>query len=459
MTTSQHEIYPVDFTPTTDETINSGLFTPLSGSLDTQNYNGEKPKKRKTSIEHFNNIVPPLRPIEMKNGVVENNIQEGMSLYDSMSILKDESVLDDFNIQKLLIRYFTSIRNGVKQFQYKTSYFITNTLSFKNFVENDVDVLKIYITWFFSIVVCCYIVYNFFYIMVYTDELTKQKVKTLSSELNRGLLHRLSAKYSLIAFLKQFLESSFTFPEYIYKVFIDWIPEFIVKIFNPAVIFVLLFYALIFIFYNLSEFLCTTIIELLNVNTTNPLVCIVYGLVVIMFINNFVNSSKKPEEMVMKNIPIVNVMYYIGYLILFLIDITITPLIGIILSISIVMMISFFSLGVDFFRKIANVNKFMEDSLNRPDYDSFCDPPTFMQNLIATFNKVFKFLYKYVFHSAFIFMVLYSMKDFTHNIESETLKLLLVTVNMLILMVISTLVFVDFTSEKENITEYFVGKT
>ena len=444
----------IDYIPIIDEKIQSGEFS--------HSENKDVKRKKKKRIENFkqmkllNNILDAGGVDEEggeggKGGGEGGGDKEGGDVREGMTNLAADA--ENFDIYKWMVDLVNMTRNGILYCEYQLSYHITHLLSLGEFEEDDVDVLQKYVMWFSTICISCYCVYNWYYVMFFRS-IDDSKIHTQASDVTRWNLTLFSNNSPVVNLAEPYVTFSVFFPEFTQKTIIDRIPQFIPDNISAAFIFCGLFYSLIYFFYNFSNWFYLLILDILNVNVENVVVDIIYVVVIILFLIRWVENEifdlnsagkffQKAINNAMSKTPYVQIFYYIMYLIYFIVVIMITPFLGGVMSVLVILFISFFAMGFSVFENIININEYTQKSLKSMDKDTYCKPLTFFDKVTNIINWLSAYLYKYVFHSAFLFMVIWSFYDYTNHIKSDYLKLSLLVINTLIIFVIGVIVYID----------------
>jgi len=369
----------------------------------------------------------------------------------------EQAIQEAFDIRYFIIDTIDKIHSFIIYCEYNFSYIVTKTLSLGNFIEDDVSIMKKYITWFFTICISSYAVYNWFFISFYRNVIN-QKVENISSQLNRQKLKELSITNPFLFLSEPYITFSVFFPEMLYKIIVEKIPEFTENNFIPAFSFVLLFYAIIYIFYNFAETFRKFVKDTLTFNINNIYIILILIITIILFLVEWVesltinfNSIGRLPSKIIKNVasrtPFVQIIYYILYAIYFGIIIMITPFLGSMLCIFFILFVSFCSMGLSVKENIQKIHFFINETLLNTKNENFTQPHTMSQKIKNFINQVFVFIYKYVFHGALLFMILWSFYDYTHNIKSDHLKMSLLITNSLIIFILGVIVYINFLND------------
>lgn len=476
--------YITDFVPVTDEKIQSGVFSRRSGGGGSGVANTKRTKKK--CIPNFKKIrllTNVLDECDEDDGNVSSGDVDGVpgdryssgggadggDLKEGFTTegMTENITIESFDIYQYMVEFVNYVHNGILYCMYQFSYHITKLLSLGDFEEEDVKILEKYIAWSISICVSCFCVYSWFYVMFYRSS-TDEKVHSMVSDITRRKLEEYSSIYPVVHLFEPFITFSVFFPEFVQKTFINTIPNFVSERFSAAFLFCFLFYFLIYFFYNFSQYFYKLIIDILDVNTGNIWVDIIYVVVVVLFIIrwmksvviDFLSAGKTAEKGLnnaLSKIPYVQIFYYIMYLIYFIIVMMITPFFGGVLAISVLVFISFFSMGFSVYDIIIKVNEYANKTVKEIKKDAYCAPLTLWEKIMNIINTIFDYVYKYVFYSAFIFMVLWSFNDYTNNIKSDYLKLSLIIINTLIIFVVGVIFYVDYLNNNPSEEQMFGG--
>ena len=120
--------------------------------------------------------------------------------------------------------------------------------------------------------------------------------------------------------------------------------------------------------------------------------------------------------------------------------------------------IIFFSLFVIFFTNsysdtYKSINEYTEKMRNDIKEDGFAERLSFFDKIKNFINMLFDYIHKFVFQSAFLFMVIWSFYDYTHNIKSDNLKTSLLIINCVLLFSIPVLTLLSYMSSFNVTTE------
>jgi hypothetical protein len=147
-------------------------------------------------------------------------------------------------------------------------------------------------------------------------------------------------------------------------------------------------------------------------------------------------------------IPFLNIVYFIKKLIYFILIMCISPFLGGMMSMGLII---FFSLFVIFFTNsysdtYKEINEYTDKMRHDIKEEGFAEKLSFFDKIKNFINMLFDYIHKFVFQSAFLFMVIWSFYDYTHNLKSDNLKTSLLIINCVLLFCIPLLTLVSYTS-------------
>ena len=346
--------------------------------------------------------------------------------WDGVDTVDDIGEGDIADFREPIIDFINYIYNCILFVEQMVAYEITKTLSRGDFDEDDVDIVKKYVTWFFAICVSSYVVYNWFYVMFFRNDMDE---KADVFEFSRKKIAEFAKTNMLLKIVEPYITFSFFFPEYLQKIFVNWMPRIVAL--KPTFQFVALFYLTVFVLYNFSNSFRQLFIDIVMVSMNDWVVLSMYFITGVLF---FINFAYDFMWSIQAKIPFFQVFYFIKKLIYLIIVVMITPFLGGILSLGFILFISFFVLSSSSVT-IQNIKDYTNIHYKNSD-DKFCDPLTFWEKVKNFINLVFEYIYTYVFETSVIFMVLWSFYDYTHNISSDTLKNSLMILNCVIIVLV-----------------------
>lgn len=368
----------------------------------------------------------------VNNGPV---IQEGFESSDGIAHFRredwtgqdninDEGAGEGEDFRQIIVDYINYFYDYILFVEQFISYEITKVLSRGDFQEQDVDVVKKYVTWFFAICVSCVIVYNWFYVMFYRNAIDQ---KVYVPEFSRKNVKDYATVNSIVRLIEPFVTFALFFPEYLQKVFMEWVPDRVAMHFNPTLQFSLLFFFIVYVLYNFSNSFRQLFIDIIMLNTNDWVISMMYIVVVILFLIYFVFDMMWSVE---AKVPFFNIFYFLKNLIYFLIIMAISPFLGGMMCMGIIIFFSLFATGAMSWREIDEYTKTARRNMKE---EGVAEGLTFFEKIKNFFNGIFDYIHTFVFQTAFLFMVIWSFSDYTHNIKSDTLKNSLFIINALLL--------------------------
>jgi len=414
----------------------------------------------KCEIDEMNKKIENIASSKKSKDDSKGKIQEGFESNDGIAHFRKEDWTGEDNIndegdgeaedfRQLIVDFINYIYEYILYVERLVAYEITKLLSRGDFKEQDVDIVKKYVTWFFSISATCFIVYNWFYVMFYRNSID-QKPKI--PEFSRKKAKDYANTNMYIKLIEPYITFSLFFPEYLQKIFMEIIPNFIAEHFNPTLQFTGLFYVIVYVLYNFSNSFRQLFIDIVMLNTNDWVVSLMYLIVLILFLVYLVfDIMWSPEA----KVPFLNVFYFIKNLIYFILIMCISPFLGGMMCMGIII---FFSLFVIFFTNsysdtYKSINEYTEKMRNDIKEDGFAERLSFFDKIKNFINMLFDYIHKFVFQSAFLFMVIWSFYDYTHNIKSDNLKTSLLIINCVLLFSIPVLTLLSYMSSFNVTTE------
>ena len=325
---------------------------------------------------------------------------------------------------------------------------------------SDTMVLKKYMSWFLSIIVSCFAVYNWFFVMYYKDD--NDKRVDLFDISRRGLYQAKKNNYFL-KLIYMFFQFAMFIPEKFELYFVKNIPDMFSKIMNPSFCFITLFFALIYFLNNClgmaKMFIIDSImLDLKNfiVATLNTIVVFLFGVHMVSFEFYFDIPYMIQEAQKMVVMSTLGFFFMIFFRILhFVIILFISVPVGGVLLMLYVLFTSFFGIFAysgfnpkEIINKIIEINKFT--SFKSKDYVSECDEPSIFDRFIRIINYISDFFYKYCFWIAFLYMLIYASVDYWQNIKAPLLKTSLLCINSMLILLFSVLCYTSYKANNNN---------
>lgn len=294
---------------------------------------------------------------------------------------------------------------------------------------NDVNIVKKYVAWTFSILISCYVVFHLFFLMFYKNEIYAKegvKIKDLSID-------------TLDPFIKPivnyFLQYAWFFTDKFDKYAIVALPSITSLYLNSSLSFIFLFIFLIMFFYYYPFFLKQLFIDFIRFNTKNSAVLLTFLFVFMLFLVDMFysvpNRITAPEP-----------IWYIALTVilrLIIINFITIPLAGLFLT-GYILLYGLFGIYIyntsnDNFKIFKDISKFAEDTKHNIRIGTDCSPNSFFEKIMITINLGMDFIYTYIFYLAFIVVLFVSLIDYSINISSTPLKngLLLVTSSLILM--------------------------
>lgn len=421
----------------------------------------KKVKDAEVSEEHDPDPAPPKWPVwPFSLGGKKKTVIEGYASNDGIAHFKPEDWdgvdnVDDSgegigDFRQPIVDFINYLHDCILFIEQMVAYQITKFLSRGEFKEDDVDVVKKYVTWFFTICISSYVVYNWFFVMFYRNELDE---KAKIYEFSRSKLTQSGNTNMFIKLFEPYITFSVFFPEYLQKILVHWAPDLVATQLNPTFQFVTLFYLTIYILYNFSDNFRRLFIDIIMVNSSDWVVSMMYSVTCLLFFMYFAYDFMWSIQ---AKIPFIQIFYFIKKLIYFLIVIMITPFLGGVLSLGVILYISLFVL-TNSSVTIENIKNYAEEYVRKLHQknknDTFCQPLTFFEKVKNFINMIFEYIYTYVFETSVIFMVLWSFYDYTHNIKSDALKASLMIINFVTIICIVFISMYSFTSKLNKLSK------
>jgi len=418
--------------------------------IDTEKNEIDKMKTKIASIKKSTRSPPVVEGYDnftSKTGIAHFHDEDWTGV-DNVDDNAGGSVVD---IRSILVGLINDIYDNILWLEQAVAYEITKYLSFGEFKEEDVEVVKKYVTWFFAIVASCFIIYNWFYTMFYRNSIN-QKVQ--NPDFSRRKLKEFASTNMYIRLIEPYITFSLFFPEYLEKIFINMIPDFIAEYFNPTLQFTGLFYLIVYIVYNFSNSFRQLFIDIIMLNTSNWIIPAMYGIVFILFLEYFAWDFLWSIE---AKIPFLDIIYFIKQVFYFIIIMIFSPFMGGMMCMGLILFFSFFAIyfaGHSVYGVYRNVNDYTNTMRYNIKKGGIMEELSIWDTIVNFINMVFDYLHRYVFQTAFLFMVFWSFSDYTHNIISDTLKTSLLIINCVLIFLIATITLFmygysfDITREK-----------
>jgi hypothetical protein len=392
-------------------------------------------------IESFNAnpIIEPLDVtpiIENTDWVEREDVYEGGGKHD-----KDiESFAD------LIERFF----NMLSEWYDKIAVFITKTLSIDDFFRDDVKYVKKYISWFISIVVASFGLYNWLFVMFYKDKHGKRPDiwevprETIKKEGDTSPAYRL---LNMITHIPLF------FPYYLEKLIVKWIPKKVLCAVDDGgyksamiVLYISLLAVLTFVINHSYAFIKTTLISIASYNFEGVMSKMIYAGALILYIMSFMERHPLarilPIDSFIFMSNITNPIYWLEKVFIFIVLLFLG--VPIATAMCMVYLVTFTLFGIVTFKgqnTVMEVKEQMDDFFNsyKPyeREDSKCAPLGFFDMFINYMIKIFNAMYDNCIQLGFIIVMVYAFIDSNMNVKSSTLKLAILICTFMVVAVIA----------------------
>ena len=328
---------------------------------------------------------------------------------------------------------------------------------------SDTLILKKYISWFLSIIVSCFAVYNWFFIMFFKDD--EDKRVELIDITRRGLYIAKKNNY-LLKVIYMFFQFAMFIPEKFELYFVKNIPDMFSKLMSPSFCFIILFFGLIYFLNNTLDMARMFIIDSIMLDlrnfivaSLNTIVVFLFGIHMISFEFYFDVPYMVQEAQRMAIMSTIGILFMIFFRILhFVIILFISVPVGGVLLMLYVLFNSFFSIlyhrifnkafsNKTYLQIFKEINAFiMKPKKEKTD----CDEPSILDKFAQLMNFISAIFCKYCFHSAFLYMLVYSIIDYMTNIKAPLLKTSLLSINSMLILIFSVLSVSTYMKNNKN---------
>ena len=388
-----------------------------------------------------NNPIAQFR-IDDYDGVNDNIFEGGGNTKNNNSI----------SLSELINSFFDKINN----FTYYIALTITKAFSSKkDYNHNDVYVVKKYVGWFFSILISCYVIYNWVFIMFYKDEIGKSV--DLPVFLDREHFDTMSYTNIIYRLADYFVHFSLFFPEMLQKG-INFISEYVPLALNISVCFALLFFFIIFCSYHALDFIKDFFLSIFTLNYTNPVLMIMYFTIIFLLLLYQFEYDVNPINVISKLNPVIYMVTTVINILRYMFIVFCGVPIAAVLCIIYICIYSFFGIillnGFNFkeFSKIfSKINEYCKKTKPKMRKETPCEPYSIFERIMSFINNGFDFIYTYSFQISFMYLFFYGIIEYfvMNSLKSNTLKITLSILNFVLLYTISMNCYSDFVS-KDN---------
>lgn len=399
----------------------------------------DRVKNNYKNIELFENINEPK--------IVEGLSQDGIARFKNSDYVGGEDDIyeggpqqshnaDDGGLAGAIERFFNKLRSV----SYKIAHFITKNFSTKkDYNHRDVYVIQKYVGWSFSILLSCYIVYNWVFIMFYKDE--TGKTVELPVFLDRGHFDLQSTFNVIYRLANYFIRFSLFFPEKLQEG-IKYASEKLPNYFNASVCFSVAFFFIVFGCYHSLDVLEKFLLSIVKFDYSNPVLWVMYGILFMLVALSFFEYDVNPFKLVSNLNPVIfmvnAIISFLRYAFILFMGVPIAA----ILCFFYILIYSFFGIillnGFDFkqFSKIFGlINDYCKKTQPEIRKETPCEPYTVFERFLIYFNIGFDFIYKNVFTLAFAYLLVYGLGDYwiLKSLKSQQLTVVLVAINAVLL--------------------------
>jgi len=415
-------------------------------------------KKKKKQLDNYKNIET-LKNIHEdfdefeQNDFPKNDNKEGFGIippiqddqgrynYDGYDTVNDNGA-STTDPRQAIVNAINDVYNTIIALNHWIAYTIAKGLSKNKATNNEVLVIQKYIGWFFSILLSCFVVFNWYFVMFYENSFGK---KVDLFDFSRHRLKTLSETNPFWEMLDFVIHFAVFFPEKLEQYTVKTIPWLVSTTFNSTLCFTLLFFFMILVFYNFANSARQFFIDIIMFNTKNSSVMLMYTFVVLLFIASFLIidfTVKYAVHMVSLYNPF-NFMYsfIIGTIRLIIILMVSVPLGGLFCMIYI-LFYSFFAIihysnwnFTDAYYMFKKISKYAEESKNSIHKGSNCKPNTLFEHIMNFINIIFDYIYQYSYYIAVIYMLIFATWDYFVNINNSSLKTSMIIINSIIIVI------------------------
>lgn len=290
--------------------------------------------------------------------------------------------------------------------------------------SNDENLVYKYICIFEAILFSSFVVNNWYYLMFYNNFKDGVKEKLFDFSVDR--IKKLSDDYLSNKILKYivlyFIEFALFFPDNLQYFLINIVPSFFVSLFNHTLCYIFLFLSILYLSYNFASGFKNFLIDTINLNTKNFVVCLMYFTVIILF---FIPDTPGFDAKKFNPTSFTGVFNLIWNVIRFLIIISISVPIG---GFFCLVYFVFYSLFAMLFYNqwnttlVSGVFKEMLKFLDNAKISISQENPSFFEMFIKTFNDYVEYISDYFFIIVLLTAFIYSLTDSLKNVTNSTLR-------------------------------------
>jgi hypothetical protein len=437
----------------TEETIVGNILKDNDKGFSEPDVINQKIKKIRRNRKIKNNYknIELFENIQDSTGTSNQTITEGLS--DGIARFKETDYVggkDDIyeggekkniDADAGLAGFIEKTFNKTRALTYRIAYSITKRFSSsKDYNHNDVYVVQRYVGWSFSIILSCFIVYNWVFIMFYKDAAgNKVELPDVLSRENFDTQSTFNVGYRLLDY---FIHYSLFFPEKLQvgiKFIADKVPDYL----NASICFSVLFFIVVFGCYHSLSTLEKFLLAIAKFDYTNPLLWFMYSVLCILLALSFFEYDLNPLNYAYKFNPFTGPIYLITTILRYVFILFLGVPIAGLLCFFYLLIYSFFGIfllnGFDIKKArdiFTNIDKFCKESKPEIRRETPCEPYTIFERLINTINIWSDIIYKNVFSISLAYMLIYGIVEYwpMGRLRSKSLMTVLIPINMIILM-------------------------
>jgi len=340
--------------------------------------------------------------------------------------------------------------NMLSELYDRFAFFITKTFSIDDFFKDDVKYIKKYISWFVSIIVASFGLYNWIFVMFYKNKSDKRPDIW---KVPRDKIKKRSEEEPFFRLINMITYIPFFFPHYLEQTIVKWIPEQILCILKKngetyqsamLILYMLLLVALTVITYHSYTWIKVTIISLARYKFEGVLSMVIYPSALILYIMSLM--EKYPNIM-----DYFIILTAIGWVIEKVVVLLILLFIGVPMAIlmCLVYLITFTLFGIMLFKEkstMMEIKVHMDDFFNaykpKEREDTDCTPLGFFDKLVNYIIIIFNKMYDNCIQLGVILMMLSAIIDSSMNLKSNALKLVILAITCTIIALVAMFSFV-----------------
>jgi len=482
------------------ETIEDKIFSEKNGNFQTMNmiHKLKKIKKKRKQVENIKKMEFPEVLSNVKKETAETPMEKNTNTiegfqrfkfehddwdgYDNVKDTKGKTSLKD--PRQIIIDFINYVYNTIVSYNRKLASNIADKLSNnvkKKENNKNVDNIKVdsnndnsagvgvnekdeelmykYICLFEAILFSSFVVNNWYYLMFYNNFKDGEKKELFDFSVDR--IKNLSDDFLSNKFLKYillyFIEYALFFPDKLQYFIIDIVPGFSSRFLNHTLCYILLFLFILYISYYFASGFKNFLIDVINVNYKNFLVCLMYITVIIIFFIPEVKPSLNGGAEGSNGNASTTVFKIIWNFIRFLIIISISLPLG---GFFCLLYFSFYSLYAMLYYydwDVWKLSEMFKDVLSFIDNKKISiietEDSSLFEMIIIKINQYLEYLSDNFFVIVFLIAFIYSLADSLKNITNNTLRssLYFIDISFIFMIIIFLLYLIK---AKFNITSF-----